>query len=253
MTGTAITFAKDNRGMYAAEAAGYTFRLFNHDSAWFLFAKVTGEILGTEVKLGTMAEAKAVAARFIDTVATTTVSGEPGETVVGQALFAAVKFVNTPVAEQAELELDVAAPAEPVVVIACAAAKLATPAPAAELYTSANFTLMLRAARALADNQGGRVLILSALHGLLELDAVVEPYDVKMGDRGSIAVDVLAEQVAALNLGTVTTLLPHAYAARLDEAVALAGGGDLVDAFAEAPGIGYQRGVASAILRAHAA
>lgn len=41
----------------------------------------------------------------------------------------------------------------PVVVVACGAAKLDRRAPAAELYTSSHFGLMLRATRRVADQQ----------------------------------------------------------------------------------------------------
>ena len=39
---------------------------------------------------------------------------------------------------------------------------------------------------------------------------------------------------------TITTLLPHAYAAALDAAADIAGAPHIIDLFADAPGIGYQ-------------
>jgi len=60
-------------------------------------------------------------------------------------------------------------------VIACGGRKLPHPAPARELYTGPLF----RAARAWAEQSpGGRWFILSAHHGLVHPDTVVEPYDV---------------------------------------------------------------------------
>lgn len=249
-----IRFAKSDSlrpFLYLAEAGAYSFRLFNHDGAWHLFAGVTGAILGTEVKLATMSEARAVAEHFVATIVPTTVSDEIGATVVGDALFAAVAAVRAPAVGIVEPEV-VEPAGEPIVVIACGAAKLERTASAAELYTSANFRLHLRAAEALAAELGGRVRILSALHGLIDPAAAIAPYDVKMGDAGSIAVDVLAEQLAELAPRSILTLLPRAYASALDLAAEVAGAGDLVDLFADAPGIGYQRAVSASIVRAAA-
>lgn len=85
---------------------------------------------------------------------------------------------------------------------------------------------MLKAARHVAAQRSGRVLILSALHGLVELDTQrkqIAPYDVKMGAPGSIAPAALANQLAAIAPSSITTLLPLAYAAALDEAAELVG------------------------------
>jgi hypothetical protein len=100
---------------------------------------------------------------------------------------------------------------------------------------------------------GGRVLILSALHGLVDPAQLLEPYDVKMGDAGSIAVDVLADQLAAIAPSCIHSMLPRAYGTALDAAAELAGAGDLVDLFADAPGIGYQRAVSTSLICAAAA
>lgn len=45
-----------------------------------------------------------------------------------------------------------------------------------------------------------QILILSALHGLLPLDQIIEPYDQRMRDPGSITTAQLVEQAAALGL-----------------------------------------------------
>lgn len=68
--------------------------------------------------------------------------------------------------------------------LACAEQKLACSAPASELYTSRAFRASLGYARALRSDA---VYILSAKHGLLSLDTVVEPYDVKL-DETSVTV-----------------------------------------------------------------
>jgi hypothetical protein len=63
--------------------------------------------------------------------------------------------------------------------VACAAEKLARPAPARELYCSPLFRKSLAYAEARCD----RVYVLSAAHGLVELDAVTKPYDRRLGGK----------------------------------------------------------------------
>lgn len=60
--------------------------------------------------------------------------------------------------------------------ISCGRAKRAHAAPARDLYVSSLFKLSLRAAKAWADE----VFIVSALHGLVSLDRVLEPYEVAL-------------------------------------------------------------------------
>lgn len=63
------------------------------------------------------------------------------------------------------------------VLIACAAKKLPHAAPASVLYQSTLFRLSLAFARSLRPDT---IFILSALHGLLPLEEMVEPYDVTL-------------------------------------------------------------------------
>lgn len=164
-----------------------------------------------------------------------------------------------------------AAHAEHLVVIPCAAAKLDRPAPAGKLYDSAQFRYMLDAATTEAiDNERvmgvtTRVMILSAAHGLVDLDTVLAPYDTKMGDAAAIGTEVVVDQLVALAPRAITAMLPAAYLARLWEAVTFINEEgsdedpwiDLMDAF-EAGfgsrfgsrfGIGFQRGVAASLVR----
>jgi hypothetical protein len=64
------------------------------------------------------------------------------------------------------------------ILVSCGAAKLARPAPAADLYTGPLF----RKARGYAEAAGHPWFILSARHGLVEPTAVLEPYDTKLAD-----------------------------------------------------------------------
>lgn len=204
--------------------------------AWFMRIRVAGGVLAAHSRHATMAAGRQFAAAVLATV--------DGPAHVD--LLAAHALVADGVAERAELA---GMPdAEPIVVLACGAAKLDHRAPAADLYTSPHFALMLRAARRVAGEQAGRVLILSALHGLVECERELEPYDVKMGDPRSVAPATIAEQLACIAPRSITTLLPRAYAAVLDEAAGIAGAPAPIDLLANAPGIGYQRRVAARLL-----
>ena len=111
------------------------------------------------------------------------------------------------------LDVEPAAPARPdVVVIPCGGAKLDRPAPAGQLYTGSYHAACRRTADAL---QPARVLILSALHGLVELDAELAPYDVRMGQPGSVTAEQLAEQAERLGVAgarSVVALAGQSYA-----------------------------------------
>lgn len=117
---------------------------------------------------------------------------------------------------------------EIVYVVPCSGAKADAPAPARELYTGAmfrhTFTNAIQCAQ--LDEQAGfgpsRVLILSAKHGLIDPDTVIEPYDLKMGAAGSVSVQAIAAQAEQLGIDwdtQVYALLPKAYLALLDEAL----------------------------------
>lgn len=86
----------------------------------------------------------------------------------------------------------VVADGSPLVVVPCGAVKSAVASPAGEMYRSGYHRLGLKAARALTSPESIRIL--SALHGLLALDRMVEPYDLRMGSPGSITADALEAQ-----------------------------------------------------------
>lgn len=64
--------------------------------------------------------------------------------------------------------------------VACASKKLAFPAQARSLYDSALF----KKSRALAEGRFDRWFILSAKHGLVEPDTVLEPYNLTLNELG---------------------------------------------------------------------
>jgi hypothetical protein len=98
-----------------------------------------------------------------------------------------------------------------IAVVACGARKLDRPAPAAQLYTGQYFRACYAAAQVVAP---GRVFILSAKHGLLIPTAVVAPYDLRLGQAGSITASQLALQAVAHRVAAcqVTALCGARYA-----------------------------------------
>ncbi len=100
-------------------------------------------------------------------------------------------------------------------IIPCAASKIDSPAAARDLYSSSSFRMALAAALANFD----RVLILSALHGLISPDQIIAPYDVRMGDAGSVSPATITDQALALGIedDDIYALLPSAYFSILDE------------------------------------
>ncbi len=87
------------------------------------------------------------------------------------------------------------------------------------------------------------IRILSAKHGLIELDTIVEPYDLKMGQKGSVTTATLADQLAAMlpknETYIIDALLPKKYAAALEDATA----DQIVNHYEGTAGIGYQKQV----------
>jgi hypothetical protein len=65
---------------------------------------------------------------------------------------------------------------EALVLVSCCGLKLARPAPARELYQSPLFKL----ARRFAEQSGRPWVILSALHGVVDPEQIIEPYDQRM-------------------------------------------------------------------------
>ncbi len=143
-------------------------------------------------------------------------------------------------------------------VVPCGDAKRPRRARASELYVGSFFRHALAAATAEADAVGGRVLIMSAKHGLVDLDQVLAPYDMKMGRTaaaqtkiGNVTSTRVTDQAEALGVtygDEVFGMLPGPYLDVLDRALSI------MDVYVQnvyeaAPGIGYQNGVCSSLLR----
>jgi hypothetical protein len=145
-------------------------------------------------------------------------------------------------------------------VVPCSS-KLAHRAPARLLYTGTTFRLALRVVEreaALTAEPGlpTSVLIMSARHGLITPDTVIDPYEQTMTDGGSIPVSSLVTQLMhrAMSRTDIYAFLPKLYRTRLRAAADLLGHiTDFTvlvhDVYEAAPGIGYQRQVLAAIRR----
>src|SRR5690606_30344038 len=126
-----------------------------------------------------------------------------------------------------------------VIIVSCGGAKIDTtqPVPAGEMYTGSYHLALRRAADARTRGRADRVLILSAFHGLLTLHDLIAPYDLRMGDEGSVTGERLRQQAADLGIldADVTVLGPRAYV-EASRAV----WPELTDPLAGARGIGGQ-------------
>ena len=77
--------------------------------------------------------------------------------------------------------------------VGCVSRKEASARPAKDLYR----TELFRRRRAYAEATGHPWLIISALHGVVEPDAVIEPYDVRLTDLSALERGALGERIAA--------------------------------------------------------
>ncbi|MGW6202159.1 DUF6884 domain-containing protein [Streptomyces sp. NPDC055089] len=99
-----------------------------------------------------------------------------------------------------------------VIVISSGIAKLDRPAPAGELYTGSYHRACRKAADTLA-NAGSTILVISALHGLVPLDRVLAPYELRMRQPGTVTGHQLRAQARALGLDRATEVVVLAGAA----------------------------------------
>lgn len=84
------------------------------------------------------------------------------------------------------------------VIIPCGSKKLKTAAKAKDIYTGGYFKACLNFAKSIAPEADIRIL--SGKHGLLPLDKVIEPYEMRLGQRGSIQFADIKNQAVAQNL-----------------------------------------------------
>ncbi|WP_262852281.1 DUF6884 domain-containing protein [Mumia quercus] len=102
------------------------------------------------------------------------------------------------------------------VLVGCVKKKLDVPAPAKDLYTSTLF----RKERAYAEQAGARWFVLSAEHGLVDPEQVLEPYDLRLSKTsrdyrrawGARVVKQLGEAVGTVDGRTIEVHAGSAYA-----------------------------------------
>ena len=73
---------------------------------------------------------------------------------------------------------------ELIVFISCGALKMDIPCKAEKMYQGLYFQRTLKYARKLVkENEGGQIFILSAKYGVLDLDEMIEPYNVALSEQ----------------------------------------------------------------------
>lgn len=83
-------------------------------------------------------------------------------------------------------------------IIGCSATKAAEPMAAKDFYTSDYFKKRLALARLQVDD--AHIFILSAKHGLIGLNETVEPYDLRLGQKGSVDPETVQNQAIERNI-----------------------------------------------------
>lgn len=126
-------------------------------------------------------------------------------------------------------------------VIPCGAAKVNETTTARELYIGSMFKDGIRT----ADKLGNETFILSAKYGIIHETTLVQPYNVKMGDAGTISTHELrcqVEQMVNHGIEELDCFLPKQYFKALStsaEGLNL----KLNNHFAGTKGIGFQKAV----------
>lgn len=87
---------------------------------------------------------------------------------------------------------------KPIVNISCGKQKLACPAQARELYTGPYFKATLAYALTIAPAEN--VFVLSAKYGLVRLGDRLKPYDLKMGEPGSVTIQTILRQAERMGI-----------------------------------------------------
>jgi hypothetical protein len=136
-------------------------------------------------------------------------------------------------------------PGDTIVVIPCSEAKTPYAAKVEHLYTGPLFQMALAAARALVPDEWIRVL--SARHGLVPLDLMLDPYDTTWKSPEHVTDYQLVAQVRFLpEHSCVVSLLPQNYSKRLKQAFDYSTVDEtIITPFYQARGVGDQRHVLS--------
>lgn len=140
------------------------------------------------------------------------------------------EFLRWTIADHVAYDADIAAnraapDPRPLVIVPCGKSKAPTSSPAGEMYRGTYSRLALRAAAALTDRADIRIV--SAKYGLLPLEQVIEPYELRLGQPDSTTAEHVRVQAAQQGLldrpkvivlagrdyaGLVQRVWPHALA-----------------------------------------
>ena len=85
-----------------------------------------------------------------------------------------------------------------IVIVPCGDIKASHTTTAENMYIGKYHKFAMRYARHVAPREN--IYILSAKHGLMMLDKVIEPYNLKMGDLGSIGAYTIRQQAIQFNI-----------------------------------------------------
>lgn len=97
-----------------------------------------------------------------------------------------------------------------IIIVGCGKSKLKSRSRADELYQGSLFKKRISLARTITTDD--QIFILSAKYGLVSVDQLIDPYELKMGQRGSITARMLSLQAKRLNIrGTIGILASGPY------------------------------------------
>jgi hypothetical protein len=219
--GTPVTLERHGRGLTVRDTAGAVVDSFGDTGKfWFIPADAAAAAAeAAEAQRAEQAAANAAAERERNADQRAALAGKPApeyatwvydsETGERVGYLSQWGIIDLPATD---LE---PAPAAPVVIVPCGGRKApGRQIPAGEKYIGSYHQATRRAAAAIAQRTGARILILSALYGLLELGDLVDDYDLRMGEAGSVTAGRVAEQAAALGItdAAVTVIAGRAYA-----------------------------------------
>lgn len=85
-------------------------------------------------------------------------------------------------------------------IITCGSKKLTFPTAAQNMYIGSFFKAQLQWAK--KHFHEDKIFILSAKYGLLKLNDVIEPYNIKMGDKGSVDLIKISQQIKKYKINT---------------------------------------------------
>lgn len=199
------------------------------------------DLAGAEIVEGAVVTCELCTLNADEAAVAALVTSDPAERAVLEAF--AARLDALPTDDQLVESFDADdEPAHTLLVVPCSKTKLEHATVARELYRGTLTRMGLTAAAVIERGHlNVSTAILSALHGITDLDAVVAPYDVTWGDTRAISATEIAAQLTAAGVQRVVALTPNRYTDALEAACEIAGV-ELVAALRGCRGIFEQRG-----------